>query len=97
MTSAITGHGDHDALNGRLDLLTVTVDEFVEELYTQLHRTADGGPPRAPPAEYGGGRNHEMTGWVMALGDETGWPVRTTTHLVAAQSTRTPVTIRCRR
>jgi hypothetical protein len=42
MTSAIHRHGDHGALNGRLDLLTVTVDEF----HTQLHRTADGGPPR---------------------------------------------------
>ena len=40
-----TEHRGHNALNGRLDLLTVAVDELVDELYTQLHRAADGGPP----------------------------------------------------
>ena len=42
-----TEHRGRDALNGRLDLLTVAVDELVEELYTQLHRSADGGPHAA--------------------------------------------------
>ena len=37
-----TEHRGSDALNGRLDLLTIAVDELVEELYTQLHRAADG-------------------------------------------------------
>ena len=40
-------HRGRDVLNGRLDLLTVAVDELVEELYTQLHRSADGGPHAA--------------------------------------------------
>jgi hypothetical protein len=34
-------HRGRDALNGRLDLLTIAVDELVDELYTQLHRAAD--------------------------------------------------------
>ena len=34
-------HRGHDHLNGRLDLLTIAVDELVDELYTQLHRAAD--------------------------------------------------------
>ena len=38
----------HEALNGRLDLLTIAVDELVDELYTQLHRAADGGPRHRP-------------------------------------------------
>jgi hypothetical protein len=42
-----TDHRGNNALNGRLDLLTIAVDELVDELYTQLHRAADGGPPRA--------------------------------------------------
>ena len=36
-----TEHRGHDHLNGRLDLLTIAVDELVDELYTQLHRAAD--------------------------------------------------------
>jgi hypothetical protein len=43
-----TEHRGRDALNGRLDLLTIAVDELVDELYTQLHRAADG-PRWAPP------------------------------------------------
>ena len=42
-----TEHRGRDVLNGRLDLLTLAVDELVEELYTQLHRSADGGPHAA--------------------------------------------------
>ena len=41
-------HRGSKAVNGRLDLLAIAVDE----LYTQLHRAVDGGPPRsAKPAE----------------------------------------------
>jgi hypothetical protein len=36
-----TQHRGHDALNGRLDLLTVAVEELVDELYTALHRAVD--------------------------------------------------------
>jgi hypothetical protein len=36
-----TQHRGHNALNGRLDLLTTAVDELVDELYTALHRAAD--------------------------------------------------------
>ena len=39
-----TQHRGSNALNSRLDLLTTAVDELVDELYTQLHRAADGGP-----------------------------------------------------
>ena len=47
-----TDHRGSNALNGRLDLLTTAIDELVDELYTQLHRAVDGGPPRsAKPAE----------------------------------------------
>ena len=42
-----TEHCGTNALNGRLDLLTIAVDELVEELYSQLHRSADGGPHAA--------------------------------------------------
>ena len=42
-----TDHRGRDALNGRLDLLTMAVDELVEELYPQLHRSMDGGPRQA--------------------------------------------------
>jgi hypothetical protein len=36
-----TPHCGHDALNGRHDLLTVAVEELVDELYTALHRAVD--------------------------------------------------------
>ena len=39
-----TRHGGTNALNGRLDLLTTAVDELLDELYPQLHRSVDGGP-----------------------------------------------------
>ena len=42
-----TAHRGSDALNGRLDLLTIAVDELLDELYNQLHRAADGGPHAA--------------------------------------------------
>jgi len=42
-----TEHRGNGNLNGRLDQLTIAVDELVEELYTQLHRSADGGPHAA--------------------------------------------------
>ena len=42
-----TQHRGRDVLNGRLDLLTIAVDELVDELYSQLHRSADGGPHAA--------------------------------------------------
>jgi hypothetical protein len=42
-----TEHGGTDALNGRLDLLECSVDDLLEDLYTQLHRSADGGPHAA--------------------------------------------------
>ncbi len=38
-----TQHRGRDVLNGRLDLLTTAVDELLDELYPQLHRSADGG------------------------------------------------------
>jgi hypothetical protein len=37
-------HGGTNALNGRLDLLTDAIDGLLDALYTQLHRSADGGP-----------------------------------------------------
>ena len=40
-----TEHRGRDELHGRLDLLTIAVDELIVELYTELHRSADGGPP----------------------------------------------------
>jgi hypothetical protein len=42
-----TEHRGRDALNGRLDLLTTAIDELLDELYNQLHRSADGGPHAA--------------------------------------------------
>ena len=36
-----TRHRGYEALNSRLDLLAVAVDELVDELYTALHRAAD--------------------------------------------------------
>jgi hypothetical protein len=47
----VTGPGGVDHLgihhlNGRLDRLDESVDDTCEELYNQLHRAADGGPPR---------------------------------------------------
>ena len=42
-----TEHGGSNALNGRLDQLEIAVDELLDELYTQLHRSADGGPHAA--------------------------------------------------
>jgi hypothetical protein len=36
-----TEHRGSGTLNGRLDQLTIAVDELVDELYTQLHRAAD--------------------------------------------------------
>jgi len=40
-------HRGTGSLNGRLDLLTIAVDELIEELYDELHRSADGGPRQA--------------------------------------------------
>ena len=40
-------HRGTGSLNGRLDLLTTAVDELIEELYDELHRSADGGPRQA--------------------------------------------------
>ena len=42
-----TEHRGTNALNSRLDLLEYAVDELVEDLYSQLHRSADGGPHAA--------------------------------------------------
>jgi hypothetical protein len=39
-----TEHRGTNALNGRLDQLEFAVDELVDALYDQLHRSADGGP-----------------------------------------------------
>jgi hypothetical protein len=46
-----TEHRGSDALSGRLDLLTIAIDELVDELYSQLHWAVDGGPRSAKPAE----------------------------------------------
>jgi len=49
-----TEHGGTNALNGRLDQLDFAVDELLDALYAQLHRSGDGGPhatrqqPRKP-------------------------------------------------
>ena len=42
-----TEHAGSNALNSRLDLLEFAVDELLEALYSQLHRSADGGPHAA--------------------------------------------------
>lgn len=42
-----TEHRGRDALNGRLDLLDIAIDELLDELYDQMHRSADGGPHAA--------------------------------------------------
>ena len=42
-----TEHRGSNALNGRLDLLATAVDELLDDLYGQLHRSADGGPHAA--------------------------------------------------
>jgi len=42
-----TEHRGSNALDGRLDQLTTAIDKLVDELYTELHRSADGGPPTA--------------------------------------------------
>ena len=42
-----TEHRGSNALNGRLDLLTFAVDQLLGDLYSQLHRSADGGPHAA--------------------------------------------------
>ena len=44
-----TEHRGSNALNGRLDLLPIAVNELLDDLYCQLHRSADGGPPAARP------------------------------------------------
>lgn len=36
-----TQHRGHGTLNGRVDQLTIAVEELVDELYTALHRAAD--------------------------------------------------------
>ncbi|HZM67308.1 MAG TPA: hypothetical protein VFC16_13540 [Nakamurella sp.] len=41
-------HRGREILNGRLDLLTEAVDQLAGEIYTQLHRAADGGVPPRP-------------------------------------------------
>ena len=50
-----TEHRGNNALNGRLDRLTIVVDELLEDLYTQLHRAADGGPHAERIQQHGGG------------------------------------------
>src|SRR5690242_8028370 len=40
-------HRGNGTLNGRLDLLAVSIEELVDELYPQLHRSVDGGPRQA--------------------------------------------------
>ena len=42
-----TEHRGTNALNGRLDLLPIAVNELLDDLYSQLHRSSDGGPPAA--------------------------------------------------
>ncbi|MGS0685092.1 hypothetical protein ACVBEQ_08065 [Nakamurella sp. GG22] len=42
-----TDHRGCNTLNGRLDLLTSAVDELLDDLYSQLHRSGDGGPHAA--------------------------------------------------
>jgi hypothetical protein len=42
-----TAHAGSNALNSRLDLLAIAVDELLDALYAQLHRSADGGPHAA--------------------------------------------------
>jgi len=42
-----TEHRGNGTLNGRLDLLTISIEELVDELYSQLHRSIDGGPRQA--------------------------------------------------
>lgn len=48
------------AYSVRLDLLTIAVDQLLDELYTQLHRTTDGGPHTARLAD--GSRRTEQAG-----------------------------------
>jgi len=49
-----TEHRGTNALNGRLDQLDFAVNELLDALYSQLHRSVDGGPhgarqqPRKP-------------------------------------------------
>ena len=38
-------HRGREYLNGRLELLQEAVHQLADELYTELHRSADGGPP----------------------------------------------------
>ena len=45
-----TEHCGIDELNGRLDLLTSAVHGLLDEVYSQLHRSADGGPHAARSA-----------------------------------------------
>ena len=40
-------HRGNGTLNGRLDLLAISIAELVDELYPQLHRSVDGGPRQA--------------------------------------------------
>jgi hypothetical protein len=51
-----TGHRGTNTLNSRLDLLTIAVDELVDDLYNQLHRAADGG--LTPPVHNEGRSGH---------------------------------------
>lgn len=37
-------HAGYCTLDGNLDQLTIAVDQLLDELYTELHRAADGGP-----------------------------------------------------
>lgn len=39
-------HRGRNGLNGRVELLSEAVEELLGELYSQLHRAADGGAPR---------------------------------------------------
>lgn len=41
-----TEHRGRNCLNGRFDLLVEAIEELLSELYSQLHRAADGGVPR---------------------------------------------------
>jgi len=42
-----TEHCGTNTLNSRIDQLEFAVDELLDALYTQLHRSADGGPHAA--------------------------------------------------
>lgn len=77
-----TQHRGSCTLNTRIDQLAIAVDELVVEMYTALHRAADGDhTPARPPRSRSGGKGWPLAApgdddWTMHLGSGGSWALR---------------------